>query len=92
MASPIKKRFSFIGKSLLWSLLLYMVMMLAFNWEDLRHTLRGEDRVTVVNTFQGSDNTTAVPQTVVTDHKSLAANLLILLKTISGISFKTIAN
>jgi len=41
------KSIVFIGKSILWSLLLYTVMMLAFNWEEVNSTLKGHNAVTI---------------------------------------------
>ena len=44
-----KKRFVFIGKSLLWSLLFYIAMMVAVNWDEIRNTATGKNDITVVN-------------------------------------------
>jgi len=37
MKEPLQKRPAFILKSMLWSLPLYMIAMLAFNWDDVYH-------------------------------------------------------
>ena len=36
MKTAMKKRFSFIGKSLLWSLLLYISAMSVINWNEIK--------------------------------------------------------
>jgi hypothetical protein len=39
----------FISKSMLWSLLLYMAAMLAFNWDEVSTTKKGKNAVTIVS-------------------------------------------
>jgi hypothetical protein len=41
--------FLFIGRSMIWSLLLYVAMMVAFNWEDVSRTVLGKNAVTIVS-------------------------------------------
>jgi hypothetical protein len=88
----IQKRFLFIGRSLVWSLLLYIVMMLVFNWDDVRNTIRGTNAVTVMN----NTSLPGIPQTnepsafpaSITHHTSPLKNIFIVLKEISGIAGK----
>lgn len=35
MKARLLKRISFVGKSLLWSVILYMAFVLTFNWDDV---------------------------------------------------------
>lgn len=35
MKARLLKRVSFVGKSLLWSVILYMAFVLTFNWDDV---------------------------------------------------------
>ena len=49
MKPAIQRRFVFVAKSMLWSLLLYTVFMLAFNWDDVSNKVRGINPITVVN-------------------------------------------
>ena len=50
MKPGIQKRFAFIGKSMLWSLLLYVTIMLVMNWDEVSNPVNGNARITVVNT------------------------------------------
>jgi hypothetical protein len=52
MKQGTQKRFAFIGKSMLWSLLLYAVVMLAANWDEVGNAVKGSNVVTVVNNMQ----------------------------------------
>ena len=49
MKRSSQKRFVFIAKSLAWSLLLYALFMLAFNWDDVSNKVRGVNPITIVN-------------------------------------------
>ncbi|MCD6012331.1 MAG: hypothetical protein K0Q79_2193 [Flavipsychrobacter sp.] len=40
-----KNNIMFIGKSLLWSLLLYTVMMLAINWDEVQYAINNRQPV-----------------------------------------------
>ena len=50
----IRNRVVFVAKSMLWSLLLYALFMLAFNWDDVSNRVRGTDPITVVNSTSPS--------------------------------------
>ncbi len=56
------KRLVFVAKSMVWSLLLYVFFMLAFNWDDLSNKIRGVDPVSSVNTVPaGNERRDAQP-------------------------------
>ena len=87
----MKKRFAFIGKSMLWSLLLYVVMMLAFNWDEVSNVVTGKNMITVVNNAQPEQqisgvNTPTVTPASISTHSGAVKSILAILKTISGIS------
>jgi len=44
-----QKDFLFIGRSMLWSVLLYAVIMAVLNWEDVSGTILGKNAVTIVS-------------------------------------------
>ena len=48
MKPAIQTQLAFIGRSMLWSLLLYVAAMLVFNWDDVRNVVKGVKAVTVV--------------------------------------------
>ena len=49
MKKRIQKWSVFIGKSMLWSLLLYVVTMAAVNWDEINKTITGKNKTTIVN-------------------------------------------
>ena len=67
MKSALQKRFVFIAKSMLWSVLLYAVLMLAFNWDDVSNKVRGSNPITVMsNSGQAETPCTSKPIVVPT--------------------------
>lgn len=48
MHKPHTKIISFIGRSLLWSALLYICAIIVLDWKDLRSNFSGDDEATVV--------------------------------------------
>ena len=49
MDKRTQQRFAFYGRSLLWSLLLYAVLMMVINWDDVQNTMHGKSTTTIVN-------------------------------------------
>ena len=49
MKAAAGKSMIFIGKSMLWSLLLYSALMLALNWEEVGNTIKGKSTVTILS-------------------------------------------
>ena len=86
-----QKHLSFIGKSLLWSLLLYVFMMTAFNWDDISKTISGQNGITVINHVQpgttSSEVNPAQPiHSNIAEHSGVLKNAINILKAFSGIS------
>ncbi len=48
MSSRIRTRIAFIGRSMTWALLLYAVMMLLINWEEVSNVVNNKAGITVV--------------------------------------------
>lgn len=48
MKPQFQKKIAFIARSMMWSLLLYVVMMLAFNWDEIGRTINGKNAVAIV--------------------------------------------
>lgn len=48
MHKPHTKIISFIGRSLLWSALLYICAIIVLDWKDLRSSFSGDDEAAVV--------------------------------------------
>jgi len=86
MKPALLKRFAFIGKSMLWSLLLYVTMMLVFNWDDVRNTVYGNNKITVINNALPDQETPVAGNPNVSGHAGFINNVIMLMKTISGIS------
>ena len=63
-----QKRFVFIAKSMLWSLLLYATFMLACNWDEVSNKVRGINPITVVNNISagapGANSTVVHPASI----------------------------
>lgn len=89
MRSHVKKQFAFYGKSMLWSLLLYCVLMIAINWEEVNNTMHGRNSITVVNTNHEITPQVVTPsasQTNIAEKTGVAKNIIAVLKVISGIA------
>jgi hypothetical protein len=90
MKTGIQRRFAFIGKSLLWSILLYVVFMLVFNWDEVSNTVSGKNAVTVSNNQQmpqlpGTNNPVITPANI-SAHTGVFKSIVRLMKTITGIA------
>ncbi len=48
MRRKLMSKALFAGRSVLWSLLLYMIVMLIVNWRDLRNVVNGRTEVAIV--------------------------------------------
>jgi hypothetical protein len=84
MKPAAQKRFAFMGKSMLWSLLFYVVLMLAFNWDEVSRSIKGNDGVTIINAPADQP-----AQAQASSHTRMAKTLFMLLKTVSGFTLHT---
>ena len=89
MKPVFKNRFAFIAKSMLWSVLLYIVLMLAFNWDDISNKVRGTNPITIIGNIPSqqtpaANNPTIVPSSIA-HNVSVVEKIINLTKTISGI-------
>jgi len=96
MKQGTQKRFAFIGKSMLWSLLLYMIMMLAINWDEISNTVNGKTGISVVNTSLPVSlpvvNEPVAAPTNISTHSGFVTNIVAVIKTIAGISATRVAD
>jgi hypothetical protein len=88
MRPVIKKCFVFITKSLLWSVLLYVVFMFAFNWDEVSNTVSGRNAIAVSDNqsspqFPGTGSPVVTPAGI-TGHSSIIKSILAIAKTITG--------
>ena len=88
MKSSTKKRFAFIGKSMLWSLCLYVAFMLTINWNDVKNTMTGNNAGVVVNADQqqGIFNKPTIIPASISEHSGLISNVIVLVKAIIGVT------
>lgn len=87
MRKGIQRRFAFICKSMLWSVLLYMVVMLVFNWQEVNNTLRGRHDVTVITDLLSDRNgNNNGGQKNISARSGIIATSLSLLRVITGIT------
>ena len=56
MRPVLQKRLLFVAKSMLWSVLLYGVCMLAVNWDDVSNKIRGVHPVTIISDLSTPPN------------------------------------
>ncbi len=88
MKSQMLRRIVFIGKSMLWSLCLYIVLMLAFNWDEIK-TASSNNSAIVINSNQQTDGTSNQSQIVkasISQHTGTFKNIAIIIKSICGLS------
>jgi hypothetical protein len=77
MKKEMLRRIAFIGKSMLWSFCLYLVVMLAFNWDELKTTApHNSSNVSLV-----SDNDANVAA-----HTSTLKSVILIAKSILNIA------
>ena len=87
MKPLVLRRIVFIGKSMLWSFCLYIVLMLAFNWDEIK-TAAGNGHALVVNNSQQTDGSLNKPQIVpasMSQHTGTFKNIAIIIKSICGL-------
>ncbi len=88
MKPRTQKKVLFIGRSMLWSVLLYMSMMLVINWDDVSRAM-GRNAATIVANTQQQDQFTepAIPAKAnITVHAGIIKSIVVILKTVSGIA------
>lgn len=78
-----EKSIVFIGKSILWSVLLYTVMMLVFNWEEINSTLKGRNAVTIESVPVSPFEPYTHPASIAI-HKNGFGAVINLIRNISG--------
>ena len=88
MKNRIQKWSVFIGKSMLWSLLLYVAMMLAINWDDIKNTVSGKNKTAIVtNIAPESQNPSVTSPSVVPANISRHTNIFKKVMTLlSGVA------
>ena len=88
MSKPeILKRIAFIGKSMLWSVCLYVLLMFAFNFDEIKNNMNGNHAAVVINTDQQSDaiNKPGNVPASIAQHVSAFKGVIMIVKTICGI-------
>ena len=60
---------------MLWSVLLYTIFMLVFNWDDVSNKVRGINPITIVNSISAQPTSVSKPA-VVTPSISYSTGLL----------------
>ncbi len=87
MKQLLKKRFVFIVRSMLWSVLLYAILMLALNWDDVSNKVRGTNPVTVMSNIPQTptkNDPVTIPASI--SHKAgIIQTIITFAKDINGI-------
>jgi hypothetical protein len=90
MKNGTQKQFAFFGKSMLWSLLLYAVMMLAINWDEVRNAVNGSPAIVVENTgppgSQAPFTTNPPSAPNISGRTGFVKTMIMLVRTLSGFS------
>lgn len=67
MQPATKRKFVFITRSVFWSMLLYVAVMLIFNWEEVSNKVNGKNSVTVVTHTLPQPAEVIIPATTTDD-------------------------
>lgn len=89
MKSISKRRIVFVAKSMLWSILLYVVLMLAFNWDDVSGKVRGSNPITIttntpVEQLPATNDPAVIPANI-SHHIGILEKSIVIAKSISCI-------
>ena len=84
MKQRLQTRVVFIAKSMLWSLLLYVVMMLAINWDDVSRTISGKNTIAVVSEQPTKQIPGSNAPASISKHVGIIKSIVSIVKTISG--------
>jgi len=82
MKPVLKKRFAFIAKSMLWSVLLYIVMMLAFNWDDLSSRVKGTNPITIIGNLPSQQSLPEATPATIAHNVSTVEKITMIAKAI----------
>ncbi len=87
MKPVIQRRFVFVAKSMLWSLLLYTVFMVALNWDDVSNKVRGVNPITVITNVSSQPPVISKPAVVtpsISRGVGVIRGLINLVSSVSG--------
>ncbi len=87
MAPRIKTRIAFIGRSMIWSLLLYVTMMLLINWDEVSNAINNKAGITIVEqpaSVSPGANSPAVLPANISSSANTAKKILNIIKAIAG--------
>ena len=74
---------------MLWSVLLYVVLMLAFNWDDVSNKVRGNNSITIISNLSSPQapgiNNPSVIQPNIADNVSLIRKIITIAKNVHDI-------
>jgi len=93
MKPEILKRIAFAGKSVLWSLCLYVVVMLVFNWDDIKNSMGERNNpMVVINSELGEPQSlfskpSGAPASIA-QHAGTVKSIFILVKVVCGLGDK----
>ena len=80
MKKGIQNKVVFIGKSMLWSVLLYMTMMLVVYRDEVGNAITGRNAVAVITgTEQSVDNPAGMPK-----KQGVIKSIAVIVRTLSG--------
>lgn len=65
------KRYSFVGKSLLWALLLYVTTMLVLNWNDIKSRAADRSDVSYIRSEEKTPSVISIIDTMKADRQPL---------------------
>ena len=86
MSHRIRNRVAFAGKSLLWSLLLYVAVMLVINWDEVSNTVTGKNTIAVAHNVPAQQMPDANNPASISRHAGVGRSIMIIIRTISGLA------
>ena len=90
MKPGVQNGFSFIAKSMLWSLLFYVIVMFAFNWDDVVNRIHGVHAVAKVISelpqLPAAPDKTVTTAPAISTHSDLIRHILLIVRSIHHVS------
>lgn len=87
-----KRSFVFFGKSLVWSLLLYAITMITFNWEEVRNNINGTTGLAKISTNTSETQNTDVNEKNISEKPSILKIAATIMHAIMGVTSENKSN
>jgi hypothetical protein len=86
--SNTKKRLAFLCRSLLWSAMLYVFVMLVTNWDEVNNSVHGRGDVVITSLLQDANTDNGNSQKNISGKASLISMAESIIRVVMGITSK----